>query len=446
MSQIPANGYRTSGRRSGAMQSVTVLLLSLEGLLSLVTCYLLTLLLAAAVGRRARPPSVGSADRLRVLVLVPAHNEELSIASTLASLRCIEYPKDRFEIIVVADNCEDATADLARAAGATVYERTDPSRRGKGHALAWALERLRTDRPDAEAVAFVDADCRVSPNFLTAIESRLRAGAVAVQTNNVVANPHESWSSALRFAAFTLIGTIRPLGKDTLGLSSGLRGTGMGFTRALLERHPWEAFSLAEDGEYHLRLVAAGERVVFAPEASVRSAMPTSLQQARQQHLRWEGGKWEIVRAWTPRLVQAGLRHRSLGHLHAGLEPLVPPQSLHLAGMVALASLAAVLRSRAGVRIAAANLLGQACYVIGGLLLVRAPAGVYRALALAPVLVAWKVGLYATVIAGRSPKSWVRTGREPTAARPDRATVRTAPERWPHLSRQNEPHREQNCP
>lgn len=397
--------------RGWTLRAVTALVLSLEGLLSLVTCYLLTLLLAAFLGRRVARQAPATTDRLRFLVLVPAHDEELSITRTVASLRGMTYPTDRYEIIVIADNCRDTTAELARAAGATVLERTNPDVRGKGHALAWALERLRSERPDVEAIAFVDADCHVTPNFLTAIESRIRGGAVAVQTDNVVSNPQESWSSALRFAAFALIGTVRPLGKETLGLSSGLRGTGMALTRSLLERHPWDAFSLAEDGEYHLRLVATGERVAFAPEAAVRSSMPTSLKESQQQNLRWEGGKWQLVRAWTPLLVQTGLRRRSLGQIHAGLEPLVPPQSLHLTGLLVLGSLAAMLRSSMATRLAAANLLGEVCFVLGGLLLVQAPAGVYRALALAPALVAWKLGLYAKVLLGQTPTCWVRTGR-----------------------------------
>ncbi len=398
------------------MSALSPLLLLAESLLGLATCYLLGLLLAAATTPRSRPRPAFGRERLRFVVLVPAHNEEGGIEETLLSLDLLDYPQDKHEVIVIADNCTDRTAEIARTLGATVYERENETLRGKGHALAWALERLRSERPETEAIAVVDADCRPSPNLLVAMEARLGAGAVAVQTDYVVANPGESWSSALRYAAFSLINTIHPMAKSRLGLSCGLLGTGMGFTRELLERYPWNAYSIVEDGEYHSRLVAGGERVVFAAEASVSSAMPTSLREARQQQMRWEGGRWELIRRWTSLLVREGIRQRDPVRLHAAWERLVPPQSLLLATNVLLLVVAPLSGSTLVLALAAANTAGQICYVLSGLLLVGAPAQVYRALAFAPVLVVWKLGLYIKVLAGRGPTSWIRTTRDPIAA------------------------------
>ncbi len=377
------------------------------GYLSASTAYLLVLL-AAAAGRR-QAETGASERRLRLLVLVPAHNEAAIIGDTLASLKRADYPAGRLEAVVVADNCRDRTADVARAAGATVLERFDAERRGKGFALAWALEHLAEDPRRCDAVVFLDADCEPSPNLLTSIAERMEAGAEAVQAGYVVANPGESWTSALRFAAFALMNVVRPSGKGAMGLSCGILGTGFGLTRELLRRRPWESFSLSEDVEYHLRLVAAGERVWFAHEASVRSSMPTSLRTSREQNLRWEGGKWQLVRAWTPRLVRAGVRRRDPVLVHAGLELLVPPQSLLFAGNALLGLAAAAGRSSALVKLALANLLGQGAYVLGGMVLVGAPRSVYRALMLAPLLAAWKVGLQARLALGRGPKGWVAT-------------------------------------
>jgi cellulose synthase/poly-beta-1,6-N-acetylglucosamine synthase-like glycosyltransferase len=392
------------------VQFLTYLILIAGGVLALATGYQLLLLVAAALPRR-RPAAVPNSGRLSFLVLVPAHDEELTIEPTLAALRGLDYPKERFEVIVIADNCRDGTAELARACGATVLERTNPSQRGKGYALAWALQELRRERPNAEAFAFVDADCVASPNLLTAIESRLRAGAEAVQVNDVVANPRASWSSALRYAAFTLINTVAPLGKDRLGISCGLRGTGMGFSATLLTRVPWESFSLAEDGEYHIRVVLAGGRVAFAPEASVASAMPTRLSDAWNQHLRWEGGKWQLIRRWTPRLLVAALRHRNPAGAVVALEPLIPPQSLQIGGTCTLTVLAALSDSQVAMAFGAAVLVAQFAYILGGLALVGAPVEVYRALLLAPMLMVWKVRLYLRILSGRGPRAWVRTGR-----------------------------------
>lgn len=371
--------------------------------------YLLALLGAAARGRR--PPAVEAGSRLRFGVLIPARDEEASIAATLASLRALEHPPERVEIIVVADNCADRTAEVAHATGATVWARRG-GEGGKGAALAWALERLARTGPEVDAVVIVDADCAVAPNLLVAVEGRLRDGAEAVQVAYRVANPGASSVAALRHASFTLINVVRPLGKATLGLSAGLFGTGMAFRRELLARRPWTARSLVEDQEHHLALVLAGERVVFAPETFVVSAMPTSLRRSSSQQLRWDAGRAALIRTWTPRLLGAGVRRRSVVQVHAALEPLVPPQSLLLA--VNAAGWLLAVRARPAVRrLAMANVTGQLAFVLGGLALMRAPAPVWRSLAFAPALATWKLGLLARLWLGRGPTSWARTEREP---------------------------------
>jgi hypothetical protein len=377
--------------------------------LAAVNGYLLALLGGAARGYR--PPAPPPRGRLHFAVMIPARDEEGAIGTALASLETVDYPRDRVERIVVADNCSDATAETAARAGATVWIREDGEAGGKGAALEWALGRLLVERPGTDAVVLVDADCTVAPNLLAAVEARLRRGASAVQVTYEVANPEASYAAALRYASFALINFVRPLGKARLGLSSGLFGTGMAFTRDLLARRPWKARSLLEDQEYHLTLVAAGERVAFAPETKVRSAMPTSLRGSTTQQLRWDAGRAALIRTWAPRLLMTGLRRRDLVRVHGALEPLVPPQSLLLAGN-ALVLLGALRAAPAVRRLALANVAGQAAFVAGGLALARAPAPVWAALARAPVLAVWKLALLARLWTGRGPSRWVRTERD----------------------------------
>jgi 1,2-diacylglycerol 3-beta-glucosyltransferase len=380
--------------------------------------YLLVLLGAAVRGRRRRPPAACTATAFAILV--PARDEERSVAATVASLLAVDYPPERIEVIVVADRCTDGTAPAAAAAGATVWERSG-GEDGKGAALAWAFARVLERRPRAEAVVVVDADCAVAPNLLAAVAGRLRDGARAVQVAYRVGNAEASPVAALRFASFALVNEVRPLGKTALGLSAGLSGTGMAFTRDVVARHGWPARSLVEDQEQHLALVHAGERVVFAPETCVVSAMPTSLRQASSQQLRWDAGRSALIRAWTPRLLARAARRRDGVRLHAALEPLVPPQSLLL-----LLSAAGLAGAR-GRRLAVANLVAQGVYVAGALVLVRAPAPVWRALAFAPLFAAHKLTALARLAAGRGPTEWVRTERpsQPAAARSRRPMRRS---------------------
>jgi 1,2-diacylglycerol 3-beta-glucosyltransferase len=382
--------------------------LAAQAALAAVWVYLLALLAAA---RPAPAPDGSDADMPRVAVLVPAHDEGSGVRPTVASLLALDWPRDRLDVVVIADNCTDDTAAHAAASGARVLERRDPGRPGKGRALAWAIERLRDERPDA--VVLVDADCTVTPNLLRAFASRWSAEPPvrAVQCRYLVANPDAAPAAAARAAAFALAADVRTMGKDRLGLSCGLLGTGMGFTWELLSEHPWDAYGLAEDVEQHLALVLAGERVRYVAEAAVMSAMPTSANGALGQQSRWEAGKATLVRRWTPRLVAAGLRERDAGRVHAGLELLVPPRSL-LAAATAASAGAGMVLGRGPRRAAAALAAAQVVFVAGGMRRAGVPRAAWRGLALAPALVVGKAGIYARVLAGRGPRSWVRTERD----------------------------------
>lgn len=372
--------------------------------------FLVAMLGAAAA--RLRRPAPSASRRTRFTVLVPAHDEEPVVAGTVRALLGQDYPEDRRRVVVVADNCTDATADCARAAGADVLERHDPELRGKGQALAWAIDRVEV----GDALVLVDADCKASPNLLSAMDARLAAGADAVQADYVVANPEASRAAALRYAAFAQINTVRPAGRDAIGASCGLLGSGMALSRRALERVPWRSFGVGEDAEQHARLVEAGMRVAFAPEARVSSPMPLAIRAGAEQQLRWETTRADFVREWTPRLLRRAARERDLRALHLGLEVFVPPQSLLFGANALLAVAATVAGAPRAARLAAASLTAQLGAVLGGLVLVRAPLAVYRALAMAPLLAVWKVWVYAQLAAGRGSTDWVRTERDQDAS------------------------------
>ena len=392
------------------MVRALLILLQLPG--AAMVLYLDLLSVAALLWRRRPAPA---APRTRFAVLVPAHDEELLLPALLDSLGRLDYPRALYDVHVVADNCADRTADVARQGGATVFERRDESQRGKGYALRALLARLNGG--DAAATAYdayvvVDADSTVSANFLDVMNRHLLRGDVAIQCYYGVLNKDDSWPATLRYVAFVLFNGLRPRGRDSLGLSAGLRGNGMCFAAPLIARFGWGAFTLAEDAEFHLQLVEAGVGVAYAPEATVLAAMPASLRGSRSQNVRWERGRLQLLRAHGPRLLAAGLCGRDPARLDALAEQLVPPLSA-LTGLTAFFfALTTARRARAARGLALAVLLGQLGYVVTGLRLAQAAPRAYAALLLAPIYIVWKLSVYVVAAAGIKDSRWVRTRRE----------------------------------
>ncbi len=379
-----------------------------------VVCLSAYLFALALLSRRIAAPSYGPA-RLFFDVVVPAHNEEAGVASTVKSLLSMDYPPGLFRVVVVADNCTDQTAKRAQAAGATVLTRTDRSRRGKGYALSYAFEySLREGR--AQAVAVVDADTTVSPNLLRAFAARIERGASAVQADYAVQNPETSWRTRLVRIALGMFHVLRSLARERIGVSSGLRGNGMCFTSALLREVPHQAFSLVEDLEYGIRLGEAGHRVHYAAEAHVYGEMVSSGRAALPQRRRWERGRRKLAVLRGPRLLRRALQRRDKMLFDLAMDLIIPPLS-SLVGITTLGLLASALLSWWSTRVAIALVLWGiaaafvAFYVLRGWALSSTGARGLLDLLWGPAYTLWKLRL----LFGRSENSkdeWLRTTRE----------------------------------
>ena len=390
------------------------------------TLSLLVLLAAAACSRRRSAPAASAP--LLLAVIVPAHDEELVLAETLASLSAQSYPAECFEIVVVADNCTDRTAALARSLGAAVLERTSAAERGKGYALNHAVSHLLARPLAADAFVIVDADTVAAPDFLAQISARISQnqdprGYGAWQGRYGVLNSGDGWRAALMTAAFDLVNHVKPLGRDALAFSAGLKGNGMAFTRALAEVLPWPGGSLTEDLDYGLELARRFNlRVQYVPEARVAAQMPATAAQAASQRKRWEQGRFGLVRERALPLLGEALRRRSLLLFDAAWDLLTPPLAELAALLLLFAGLAAFgtatrLLPHPSVWLAAAasGLLGLGVYVLCGLRVAGASAAAYAALLRAPFYALWKFTLLLTG-RRRSQKSagdWVRTERAP---------------------------------
>jgi 1,2-diacylglycerol 3-beta-glucosyltransferase len=371
------------------------------------------LFVATLLSARLAPP-VLNADGRRFRFVVPAHNEAAGIAATVKSLLAVDYPRMLFDVVVVADNCNDDTAKEARAAGATVLERQNAELRGKGYALAHAFDALPED---VDAVVVIDADTLVSPNILRAFCARRDLGALAVQADYAVRNPDAGWRPRLMAIAFGAFHIVRSRARERLRVSCGLRGNGMCFSAALLKEVPHNAFSVVEDVEYGLRLGEAGHRVFYADEAHVYGEMVSSASASSSQRRRWEEGRRELVRKHCTRMLRLAFGQRKLLPLDLALDLLIPPLS-RIAVLAVVGCIAAwALSFRLSLLSFVFCISALAVYVLRGWMVSGTGARGLLDLALAPLYVLWKASLRLR----RSPsatQTWVRTKREGSESQP----------------------------
>jgi cellulose synthase/poly-beta-1,6-N-acetylglucosamine synthase-like glycosyltransferase len=353
-----------------------------------------------------------STRQLRFDVIVPAHDEETGIARTVASLLAMDWPKSNFRVLVVADNCSDATAAVARGAGAHVLERQDLTLRGKGYALAHAFRMSARDR-FAAAVVVVDADAEVSANLLEAYAARIERGARAIQAHYGILNPWSSWRTQLITIAKGAFHVVRSRARERLGLSCGVRGNGWCVTHELLQQVPYHYYSLTEDAEYGIALGLAGCRVEYAGEAHADAEMASREKTARTQRQRWEKGRFQLVRSRTLPVLLAAVRRRSLICLDLAFDLIVPPLS-YLTVNITLLGLAAGILSFwdpaakfwAWWSVACAAVL--ALHILRGWQLSGMGMRGLLALAYVPGFILWRIWL----LLGRKSSEWVRTERE----------------------------------
>jgi 1,2-diacylglycerol 3-beta-glucosyltransferase len=350
---------------------------------------------------------------LRFDIIVPAHNEAGVIARTVASLSKVDWPAERFRILVCADNCTDSTAALARAAGAVALERSNLDKRGKGYALEFAFGESRT-AGFADAVVVVDADTEVTANLLDAIAARMEDGAEAVQVHYGVLNPMVSWRTRLITIAKGSVHVVRSRARERLGASNGIRGTGWSVTHKLLRAVPYQAFSLTEDVEYGIDLGLAGFRVAYADEADCDAEMVSNERSARTQRERWERGRFELMRSKTGPLLRAAISRPSGMCLDLALDLLVLPISyvaLNIAVLIGVAALAAIWIApvQPWLWIGAACALSLVLYVLRGWQLSGIGLIGILDLARAPGFLLWKLRL---LLRKRRSDAWERTDRE----------------------------------
>ncbi len=257
-------------------------------------------------------------------VIVAAHNEEKVIVQLIENLLVLKYPRHLYDIFVVADNCKDRTAELAREAGAIVYERFNLEQRGKGYAMEWIFAKLFRLPRKYDAVAVFDADNLVHPNFLLEMNNRLCKGEKVIQGYLDAKNPGDTWIAGTFAISFWVVNHVWHLAKYNLGLSSVLGGTGMCIATDVLHKFGWGATCLTEDMEFTMKALLLGIRTTWCHDAIVYDEKPLTFMQSWNQRKRWAQGHFDVASRYIPRLLYEGMRQRDFRILDGVLHLLQP--------------------------------------------------------------------------------------------------------------------------
>jgi cellulose synthase/poly-beta-1,6-N-acetylglucosamine synthase-like glycosyltransferase len=263
----------------------------------------------------------------RFAIFIPAHNEEIVISSIVENLKHVNYPKELYDVYVVADNCTDKTADTAASAGAKVLARFNNSDRGKGHALKWAFEKVlfsRLDNNMYDAAVIFDADNLVSKDFLLEMNNKLCAGHKVVQGYIDSKNPNDSWITMSYSISFWSVNRLFQSARSFLGLSNEIGGTGFCMDVKVLKEMGWEALSLAEDLEFTAKLVMNGIKVGWAPNAIIYDEKPLTLMQSWRQRRRWMQGFADVCSRYFFKLLGKGIKEGNLAAIDCAIYTLQP--------------------------------------------------------------------------------------------------------------------------
>lgn len=246
-------------------------------------------------------------DKTKFALVVAAHNEERVIANIVKNLKNINYDNSLYDIFVIADNCTDKTAEIAKKEGALVYERFNKDKRGKGYALEWMFSKLFKMKTKYDAVAVFDADNLVHKNFLKEMNKKMCKGYKVVQGYLDSKNPEDTWITGSYSIAFWSCNRMFQLARYNLGLSSQLGGTGFCIDMDILKKLGWGATCLTEDLEFSCKLVLNGYKVGWAHNAIIYDEKPLTLAQSWNQRKRWMQGFSDVASRYFFRLMKRAI-------------------------------------------------------------------------------------------------------------------------------------------
>lgn len=248
----------------------------------------------------------------RFMAIIPAHNEEAVIGNLVESLKRQNYNKELYDIYVIADNCTDNTAQIAKEAGAIVYERYHASKKTKGYALDWFLQQKIEEDAPYDAFFVFDADNIVDKDFIKNMNKKLCQGEDVVQGYRDIKNPTDSWITAGYAIFYWTMHRFYHLARYNLGLSPLLNGTGFMVKFDVVKPQGWDTVTLTEDIEFSLKRIIKGKRLGWATDAIVYDEQPVGFKQSWSQRSRWTVGHIQCIKEYTKQLAVAAKENKTM--------------------------------------------------------------------------------------------------------------------------------------
>lgn len=248
----------------------------------------------------------------RFMAIIPAHNEETVVTDLIKSLKNQDYPKELLDIYVIADNCTDNTAEVARKAGAIVYERFDLSKKTKGYALNWFLQQKIEENAPYDAFCIFDADNIADSNFIKNMNKKLCQGEDVVQGYRDIKNPTDNWITAGYAIFYWTMNRFYHLARYNLGLSPLINGTGFMVRFDVIKPEGWNTKTLTEDIEFSLKRIIKGKKLGWATDAIVYDEQPVGFKQSWSQRSRWTVGHMQCIKEYTKDLAVAAKENKTM--------------------------------------------------------------------------------------------------------------------------------------
>ena len=292
------------------MEFLYILQEALVWIITIFWVYQLVISICSLINFKEKP--ILEEKTKKFMAIIPAHNEEAVVENLIMSLQKQDYPKDSYDIYVIADNCTDNTAKIAKKAGAIVYERFDSMHKTKGAALNWFLaQKIEEDAP-YDAFCIFDADNIVDVNFLKNMNKKLCQGETVVQGYRDIKNPTDSWVTAGYAIFYWTMNRFYHLARYNIGLSPLINGTGFMVRFDQVKPEGWNTKTLTEDIEFSLKQIIRGRKLGWARDAIVYDEQPVGFKQSWSQRSRWTVGHIQCMGEYTKKLTLAVKEHKTV--------------------------------------------------------------------------------------------------------------------------------------